>query len=90
MSSPRFIRYDGEVMSRRSVVVTECYRPGGRSVIVEAIPATEVVVGGETDVLVDSAVLDRLETLVHRALDGSDAAELRITYTATDAVAASG
>jgi hypothetical protein len=86
MSLPRFIRYDGEVMSRRRVFVTECYHPGGRSITVELIPATEVVSDGEIDVLVDAVVFDRLETLVHRALD---ATKLRITYSPTDAIAAS-
>jgi hypothetical protein len=74
-------------MSRRRVFVTECYHPGGRNVTIEAIPATEVVCAGATDVVVDAAVFDRLEVLVHRALTSSDAAELRITYSAADAAA---
>jgi hypothetical protein len=74
-------------MSRRRVFVTECYHPDGRSITVEAIPATEVVSEGETDVLVDAAVFARLEALVHRALGSSDAVELRIAYSAADAVA---
>lgn len=76
-------------MSRRRVFVTECYHPGGRSITVEAIPATEIVSGDGSDVLVDAIVFERLESLVHRALGASDAAELRITYSAADAVAPS-
>jgi hypothetical protein len=49
-------------------------------VIVDDIPAVEATMGGETRVLFDPDVFDRVYILVDRALDSSDAAELRITY----------
>ncbi len=59
-------------MSRRPVLVTERYHPRGRSIVVEAIPATEIVFNGRTDVV----------------LDASDAPELHIAYTPSDVAAA--
>lgn len=75
-------------MSERQVKVTRTYSPvSGRAVTVEGVPAVEGTMGHETRLLFDFAVVDRTQVLVHRALDGSDAAELRIAYSAADAVA---
>jgi hypothetical protein len=71
----------------RQVRVTRAYSPvAGRTVIVDEIPAAEATVGVETRLLFEFAVMDRAQVLVHRALDTSDAAELRITYSASDVV----
>jgi hypothetical protein len=76
-------------MNERKVTVTERYHPKGRTVVVEGIPAAEITVDDQTHVLFDADVVDRTRTLVHRALDSSDAAEFRITYSAADTVASS-
>lgn len=77
-------------MNERKVTVTERYHPKGRTVVVEDIPAVEVVVDDEAHMLFDADVVDRTRILVHRALDGDDAAELRIRYSATDTAVARG
>lgn len=74
-------------MSERQVKVTRRYSPvPGRTVIVHDVPAVEGTIGAETRLLFEFAVTDRTQVLVHRALGGSEAAELRITYSAADAV----
>ncbi len=78
-------------MSERQVKVTRAYSPvPGRRVIVEDVPAVEGTMGDETRLLFEFRVTDRTQVLVHRALDTSDAAELRITYSAADPAAAGG
>jgi hypothetical protein len=78
-------------MSERQVKVTRRYSPvPGRVVIVEDVSAVEGTLGDETRLLFDFAVTDRTQELVHRALGGSDALELRIRYSAADAVARGG
>jgi hypothetical protein len=59
-------------------------------VIVDEVPAAEATMEGETRLLFDFRVMERTQTLVHRALDNSDDAEIRVTYSPTDVVASSG
>ncbi len=77
-------------MTERKVLVTEEYHPKGRTVIVDDIPAVEVTMAGEARVLFDADVFDRVYLLVDRALGGSDAAELRIRFSAADAAVSGG
>lgn len=78
-------------MSERQVRVTRKYSPvPGRTVIVDDVPAVEGTMGDETRLLFDFGVTDRTQVLVHRALDSSDAGELRIRYSAADAAMSSG
>jgi hypothetical protein len=78
-------------MSERQVKVTRKYSPvPGRTVIVDDVPAVEGTMGDETRLLFEFAVTDRTQVLVHRALDSSDAAELRVRFSAADAVVSGG
>jgi hypothetical protein len=76
-------------MSERPVEISETYTPGRnlgrtRRVTVDGIPAIEVTYGGETDELTTFEVSERVDVLIQRALASNDAAEQRITYTASD------
>jgi hypothetical protein len=76
-------------MSERSVEISETYTPGRnlggtRRVTVDGIPAIEVTYEGVTDELTTFEVFERVDVLIQRALASNDAAEQRITYTASD------
>jgi hypothetical protein len=76
-------------MSERPVEFTETYTPGKnlgktRKVTVERIPASEVTWEGITDIHMTFEVVNRIETLIDRALRSNDAPEQCITYTASD------
>jgi hypothetical protein len=76
-------------MSERPVEISETYTPGRnlggtRRVTVDRIPAIEVTYRGVTDKLTTFEVFERVDVLIQRALASNDAAEQRITYTASD------
>jgi hypothetical protein len=83
------MRYNGGSMNKRSVEISETYTPGKnqgatRTVTVDRIPACEVTDEGVEDIHLTFEVADRIDVLIERALDSNDAAEQRITYTASD------
>jgi hypothetical protein len=83
------MRYDGGLMSERPVEISETYTPGRnlggtRKVTVDGIPAIELTYEGVTDIGMTFEVSERIGVLIERALESNDAAEQRITYTASD------
>jgi hypothetical protein len=83
------MRYDGAVMSERPVEISQTYTPGRnlggtRRVTVDRIPAMELTYDGMTDVAMTFEVCERIDVLIQRGLASNDAAEQRITYTASD------
>ena len=89
MSSPRYMRYNEGSMNNRPVEISETYTPGKnqgvtRTVTVDRIPASEVTYEGVTEIHLTFEVAGRVDVLIERALNGNDAAEQRITYTASD------
>ena len=76
-------------MNKRPVEISETYTPGKnqgltRTVTVDRIPASEVTHEGVKEIHLTFEVADRVDVLIDRALDSNDAAEQRITYTASD------
>ena len=76
-------------MRRRPVEISQTYTPGKkfgntRTVTVDRIPATEVIYEGTAEAHLSFEVVDRVHTLVERVLRSNDAADQKITYTASD------
>jgi len=76
-------------MQERPIEISQTYTPGKafgntRTITIDRIPATELILDGETEIALDRLVCERLEKLRARALRASDAQDQRITYTASD------
>jgi hypothetical protein len=71
----------------RPVTMTQHYAPKAhhpRTVTIEAVPALELSADGQTEVGLESAVCERLQILVERALAANDLRDQRVRYTADD------
>jgi hypothetical protein len=68
--------------SERAIEVSETYSPKGtgRKITIDGIPAREVTMDDESEILLDLAVCERIHTLIGRALRSNDAVEQRIAY----------
>jgi hypothetical protein len=76
----------GEMITKRAVEISQTYSPRGhgRKITVDSIPATEITVGDDCDVVLDLTVSERIQTLVQEALRSNDSVEQHIAYRAVD------
>ena len=74
------------MITKRAVKISQTYSPGrqGRRITVDGIPATEVTVGDDCDIVLELAVKERIQTLVNEALRSNDSVEQHIAYHAVD------
>jgi hypothetical protein len=68
-------------MTERQTTITQTYTPiPGRSVTVRDIPAHEVCIDSESEIMLDFDVVERVQVLVDRALTSSAGDNLAVTF----------